>query len=347
MNKNWKRACCILLLLVTTQSAQAWDRSRAETFAVLPAEATNPEGITTDYSGNVYVATFAVGGTSSGVGQIFVFGKHGQLLRQVDIAGASTLLLDLAFHPITGDLLVIDFGNQSILAVNPDTGDSTVFTAIPGGVGAGPNALTFDDVGNVYISDSFQGVIWRTGPYGGPAVEWVSSPLLQTAGVPPFGANGLAFNRDRSAMFVANTGDDTVVKIPLMGGDPVEPMIFVHSVNGADGLIIDEDDNLWVAANQADEIVIINPTGRVIAKLGDFDGLDSRGKPKGLLFPASLVRHGKFIYVTNLALDLRLFGLPQPVDAQWAVDVKRHTVAKIRARIPRVSGLNSKHHDDD
>jgi len=37
----------------------------------------------------------------------------------------------------------------------------------------------------------------------------------------------------------------------------------VNSINGADGLIIDEHDNLGVAANQADEIVVLDPTGRV------------------------------------------------------------------------------------
>ena len=57
-----------------------------------------------------------------------------------------------------------------------------------------------------------------------------------------------------------------------------------------------------MAANQTDEIVVIEPSGRVIAKLGDFNGLDSNGAPNGLLFPASLVRSGEFIYVTNLAL---------------------------------------------
>ena len=101
----------------------------------------------------------------------------------------------------------------------------------------------------------------------------------------------------------------------------------------------DEDDNLWVAANQADEIVVVDPTGRVIAKLGDFGGVDHHGKPIGLLFPASLVRSGHFIYVTNLALDLRLFGLPQPVDAQWAAQVTKHTISRIPARIPPVPGL--------
>lgn len=346
MHRNWKRALGVVLLTAAAQWAQAWDRAPATTFATLPAGANNPEGITVDASGRVYVTTFAVGGTPSGVGQLFVFGKHGHLLWQVDIAGSSALLLDLAFHPTTGALLVIDFGNKQILNVNPANGAATVFATIPGGANAGPNVLRFDDAGNVYISDSFQGTIWRTGPAGGAVSNWVTSPLLRTTGVPPFGANGLAFNRDRSALFVTNTGNDTVVKIPLSAGVPGAPAVFVNSVNGADGLLIDDDDNLWVAANQADEIVVINPTGRVIAKLGDFNGIDRQGAPKGLLFPASLVRHGEFIYVTNLALDLRLFGLPQPVDAQWAADVKRHTVAKIRARIPPLSGLLGKHHDD-
>ena len=38
----------------------------------------------------------------------------------------------------------------------------------------------------------------------------------------------------------------------------------------------------------------------------------------------------------NLALDLRLFGLPQAVDSQWCAQVKHYTVSTIRARIPQV-----------
>ena len=339
MTSRYWRFLAAACLAAMCMSVQAWQRSPATTFATLPAGATNPEGITADAHGNIYVTTFAVGGTSSGVGQMFVFGPNGHLQRQIDIAGSSTLLLDLAFHPQTGALLVIDFGNQKILRVDPTSGASNLFATIPGGANAGPNVLTFDGAGNVYISDSFQGRIWRTGPQGGAVTEWVASALLATTGVPPFGANGLAFNRDRSALFVANTGNDTVVRIPVLaGGAAGTPEVFVNSINGADGLIIDESDNLWVAANQSDEIVVVDPTGRVIAKLGDFDGLDPHGSPRGLLFPASLVRHGEFLYVTNLALDLRLFGLAQPVDAQWAADVKRHTIARIRARIPNVQG---------
>ena len=94
---------------------------------------------------------------------MFVFDPRGRLLRTVNVEGSSTLLLDLAFHPRTNDLLVIDFGHQQVLAVNPVNGKSNVFTTIPGGAAAGPNVLTFDAAGNVYVSDSFQGAIWRSG----------------------------------------------------------------------------------------------------------------------------------------------------------------------------------------
>jgi sugar lactone lactonase YvrE len=329
----------LLLLLAAPDAAHAWIRTPATTFATLPAGTAHPEGIAVDRHGRVYVTTFDVTRTT-GPGDLLVFHPSGRLIDRVSVAGSSNLLLDLAFHPVTGVLLVIDFGSKQVLAVDPATGVSSVFATIPGGEAAGPNVLTFDPAGNVYISDSFQATIWRTGPGGGDPEAWVTDPLLGTSGVPPFGANGLAFNGAGSTLFVCNTGDDSVVQIPVgAGGNASAPSVFVHSINGCDGLIVDEHDNLWIAANQADEIVVLNPTGRVIAKLGDFNGLDPHGAPRGLLFPASLVRHGPFIYVTNLSLDLRLFGLPQPVDAQWAADVRRHTIARIPARIPPVPGL--------
>ena len=325
------RLAAVLLLTAHALVAAAFDRGHVEKFATLPAGFGNPEGIAIDRHGDVFVTTFAV--TAGGQpGQLFVFDSRGRLKRQVSVAGSSNLLLGLAFHPQSNDLLVIDFGNGQVLSVNPNTGGSRVFMSV--GAGSGLNALNFDSRGNVYVSDSFQGIIWRTGPRGGAPVAWVNDALLRTTGTPPFGANGLQFNRDESALFVANTGDDRVIRIPVTAGAPGAPAVFVNSVNGADGLFLDEADNLWVAANQADEIVVIDPTGRVIAKLGDFGGLDAAGAPVGLLFPASPARHGDFVYVTNLALDIRLFGLPQAVDSQWAAEVRSHTIARIRAVIP-------------
>ena len=62
-----------------------------------------------------------------------------------------------------------------------------------------------------------------------------------------------------------------------------------------------------------------------------------------MLFPASLSfsNDGKFLYITNLALDLRVFGLPQAVDSQWAAQVRHFTVSRMRARFNTLGGDNS------
>jgi sugar lactone lactonase YvrE len=339
-----RRAFALVVATLLPLTALAWDRGEVERFATLPAGNSNPEGITADRHGNLYVTTFDTG-RATGVGRLFVFNRHGELRRAVDIADSSAFLLDLAFHPKTGKLLVIDFGKARVVEVNSRTGEAAVFTTIPDlspsdpNAGPGPNVLTFDKDGNVYISDSFQGIIWRTGPAGGAPTQWAASTLLAPNGVPPFGANGLAFNKAGDTLFVANTSTDQIIKIPVATRIPE---VFVNSVNGADGLIIDKHDNLWICANQADEIAVLEPTqGRVIAKLGDFNGLSRSGAPRGLLFPASLVRVGDWLYVTNLSLNLRAAVGPTfaAVDSPWAADVKRHTIARLKARIPPVSGL--------
>jgi sugar lactone lactonase YvrE len=348
-------ALVTLLLLVAPLRANAWDRGAVKTFAVLPEGSSGPEGLEVDSSGNVYATTFGftAAGAVSGAGQLFVFDRHGRLLRQLSVAGSSPHLLGLRFHPMTGALLVNDFGAGQVLEVNPHTGASTVFMtlpALPHPGGAGLNDITFDAAGNVYVSDSFQGIVWTTPAHGGVATAWVDSALLRTTGIPPFGANGLRFNGHESALFVLNTGDDTIIKIPVVGtapGTAGTPVVFANSINGADGLLIDENDNLWVAANQADEIVVVDPTGRAIAKLGDFGGVTHSGTPIQMLFPASLRFSGKHLLVTNLALDLRVFSPTYvSVDSEWAARVSHYTIVKLRARIPAEPGSHADDRDD-
>ena len=318
-------------LVALPTNAAAWERSGVQSFASLPPGSPNPEGIAADRHGNIYVSGF--GPTTpqgaTGPGYVFVFGHNGKLLRTLRPAISSNALLGLAFHP-DGDLLLVDFGQSQVLRVDPRNGNASVFMTVPPAA-HGLNDITLDRAGNVYVSDSFEGTIWVTGPAGGLATRWKTDPLLTTAGFPPFGANGLQFNSDESALFVANTGNDTVVRIANDAAR--EASVFTHAINGADGLFIDEHDNVWVCANQADELVVVDSTGKAIAKLGDFDGV-RHGAPVGLLFPASLARHDGWFYVTNLSLDLRAFG-GQTVDSQWAAQVTTHTISRIRARIPR------------
>ena len=144
--------------------------------------------------------------------------------------------------------------------------------------------------------------------------------LLATAGFPPFGANGLALSRDESNLFIANTGDDRILRLDLKTGDI---SVFAESINGADGIAFHHG-SLVVAANQADEVLILNNNGRVIAKLGDFLGIRKDGSPRGLLFPASIVIVDDKIFVTNLALPLTPAVGDEPEE-----DVTRYTVSRI------------------
>ncbi|MFZ2079236.1 MAG: hypothetical protein WAV38_21820, partial [Xanthobacteraceae bacterium] len=110
------------------------------------------------------------------------------------------------------------------------------------------------------------------------------------------------------------------------------------SINGADGIAIDANDNIWVAANQADEIVVVEPVhGKAIAKLGDFNGVQN-GKTNGLLFPASpaFSPNRESLWVTNLELDLRTIVGPtgQTIDSEWAKQVTEHSIAKLPTTIP-------------
>jgi sugar lactone lactonase YvrE len=330
----------LLAVTLTPIAAPAFERGKVERFATLPPGEAHPEGICVDRDGNVYVVTVATNKPETSGGTLIVFAPNGKHLRTVTIPDSTPWLLDLRFHPHTGQLLVVDYKTAKILAVDPVTGASFVFMTVSG-TNPGLDGLTIDGAGNVYVTDAHEGIIWKVGKNGGAGTAWIESPLLRpTRPPPPIGANGLAFNNDETALFVANTANDTIVKVPVSGLSPGMPEVFVNRAGGGpDGLIIDERDNLWVACNQSNEILVLEPQqGRVIAKLGDFGGIDQDGAPIGFLWSNSLAFHGDDVLVTNLSLDVgsMISGNLRTIDGPWAAAVKLHTVSKIKKRIPTV-----------
>ena len=134
--------------ILAATSAGAWERGPVDVLAVLPDVTQNvqssAEGLTVGPDGNIYVTTFGFNthGALTGNSVLIVISPSGNIVRKVDIQGSSPHTLGLAFNPVFGNLLVLDFGAGTVLDVNPHSGLSTV-KAGPF-ANSGLNALTFD-----------------------------------------------------------------------------------------------------------------------------------------------------------------------------------------------------------
>lgn len=272
-----------------------------------------PEGIAIDPTGNVYAATVANG-------RICVINSSGELTDNFAISpgpnsGGMTALLGELFQPGQG-LYVVDVGDAlanpgvkhgRLLRVNPST--HAVTTLVPEGTLEAPNGIAQDRHRNLYVSDSFLGVVFKVAPDGSSVTTWAQSALLTTKGQPPFGANGLAFDRNQTNLYVANTGDSRILRIPLQAdGSAGAVEVFAdgatidtqqsttQALHGADGIMFDVQGNLYVCANQANEIQVLSPDARLIARY-------SGAGDNALVFPASLVFKGRQLFITDLSLN--------------------------------------------
>ena len=300
----------------------------------LAAVCNMPEGIAIDPTGNLYAASFAF----KPVANICVENPDGQVVDVIPVpagtAGVASLLGEL-FEPSQG-LYVVDFangtpGNGRLLRINVRTHAVTVLAT---GFQA-PNAIAQDRHRNLYVSDSFLGAIFKVAPDGSSNKVWIQDPRLapQPGLSPPFGANGVAFDRNQRFLYVATTSDSKIYRIPVLKDGSAGPLQLFASgaaidasqhtteaLHGADGIMFDVRGNLYVCANSAQhpspapvgELQVLSPDGRLIHRY-DGDGNND------LDFPASLVFHERALYLTNLSLDtggvnskLSVVGVPFP-----------------------------------
>lgn len=131
-----------------------------------------------------------------------------------------------------------------------------------------PNGLVFDEVGNLYITESFTGSIWKVARGERVASLWLRHELL--APVTAYGANGIEYKA--GALYVANTDQETVVKIPInKHGSPGEPVVFASGlVGGPDGLTLGPANDIYLTLAYAGQLVRLADDGtwRVVADLG-------------------------------------------------------------------------------
>jgi sugar lactone lactonase YvrE len=333
-------ACLATVFFTNAAAAGDWlpvNPFAAKQFITLPDDLKFPEGITSNpNNGDIYVGTFNVPNADynpAPVNSLLRYSSKGQLLARTDFS-AATPLVGIKFNTHDNHIYMASLGDitgvgSQILKIPANfTNDAMAETVayIPF-IGTPqdrtvhnidssthnisfntyirvPNDIIFSENGDLYVSDSFQGAVFKIDDVANCESACVISTivhdsLLATAGFPSFGANGLALNNNETELFIANTGDDRILKFDMKKNGTLS--VFTESINGVDGIVFDKNGNLWVTANQSDNIIALNPKGRIIAKLGDFLGIRNNGSARGLLFPASLEIIGSHIFVTNMA----------------------------------------------
>ncbi len=190
--------------------------------------------------------------------------------------------------------------DTGIYRVGPEGGAAELFASLP--EMSVPNGLEFDEGGNLYVSNTNFGRIWKIGPDGNATI-WSDDALLMGMVLPgplpfPLGPNGIAFDEDGENLFVAITSEGRLVRIPVQEDGSASPAeVFVPNnplLVGADGVTFGEDGTLYVAIVLQDQVAAVSADGDVALVAG-----------AGLLQNPSDLAFGdddETLYITNFAL---------------------------------------------
>jgi sugar lactone lactonase YvrE len=206
----------------------------------------------------------------------------------------------IAFNQ-AGDLFLTAGGFSEVLRIRGRQLDvdepgvaQTFATQTEGAIG-----IDFDNNGNLYVTGGRNGRIYRTGTEGGKAQIFAQIPAHTR--VLPDGkteqsitANGIVFDKARTTLYITDTARGAIWKLVIADGQAKQPTLMTQSalLEGADGPAFDYLGNLWIAANERNAVVMVQPDGRV------FD-IHKNGSKGPLEFPTSVVFVDATAYVSN------------------------------------------------
>jgi sugar lactone lactonase YvrE len=186
-----------------------------------------------------------------------------------------SFVVGLAINDSTGDLFVAyDPAGQNpvVYVVHPDQSKQVIATFPIGGL---LNGMTPDDDGNLYIADSFAGVIWRVSSGGGTPVVWIDlhAPGSLQGGLGP---NGIKFDKYKRNLYVTLQKLQEIVRVPIdRDGQAGTPEVFVSNVTSSDDFCFDQTGNLYLATQGRQSVVRIHPDGTQETIASAADGLQN------------------------------------------------------------------------
>ncbi len=285
-----------------------------------------PESLAVDRHGNIYVSLALTGEIKKVTPE-----GHVSTFATLPSPSAGLGLTGITFDR-RGNLYVAFAGfdsNHGVWRVSKDGRETELFAALTvnGRPDGYPNDLEFDKKGNLYVSDSIGGKVWKIDRKGIVSI-WKTDPLLMGVVLPglgpitfPIGANGLTFDEDEENLYIANSSLGRIVRIPVEDdGNAGDAVTFVENeplLRGADGITFDEDGKLYVAVMLQDRIVVVSRKGDT-AILAEGYPLQN---PAGVRFGVRNQENN--LYIANFAI-FRLLGIvketPRPALLKILVD---------------------------
>lgn len=280
------------------------------------AEGESPEGIAIDRQGHLYVSLRGQtedGVRASSVVKIDPQGGAIEVLATLDsdVPEALPGALGVAVGFKGSVYVALISGDPTTHGVWRINADGSAVRLAGSEAIAFPNALTFDTRGNLYVTNTALGEVWRFSRGEGPAELWVQDPLLTDMGSSllsgPIGANGIVFAPPRT-LYVANTELGLLTAIPIApDGSPGALRVVAQSFDllTIDGIAVDVKGEVYaVIAGSA--LLGTNPLVRINSETGDIvpitDQLVAFDTPTSLAFGTGGKTDRKSVYVVNAAL---------------------------------------------
>ena len=259
--------CAIHAAVGMKGSITVTDRAVSQVIGLNAAKGEFPEDLAVDGEGNIYASIAPTGEIKKVTPQGAV-----STFAQLPAPGQGFVLgLEFASN---GDLYVANASSvpedHGVWRVSADGSTAELFASLP--MEVFPNVLDIDKQGNIYVSDTSGGGVWKVDPEGN-ASNWKTDGLMMGA-VPPstplgmsIGSNGVNLDKDEQNLYVAVTEFNRIVRIPVNAdGSAGAAEVFVEDAENLpfpDGMAFGPGGDLYVASVGADRVLKVSPEGAI------------------------------------------------------------------------------------
>jgi sugar lactone lactonase YvrE len=255
-----------------------------------------PEGVAVSPRGDIYV-------TLAGSGELRRLDRNtyaGTTLAQFDVGFG--FLLGMAFDDDDLYVVLASFVEETsgVWKVEPD---GTKQRVVAFGASEFPNDITFDGEGNMYVTESIGGAVYKVAAGSSERELWVQDPALvgdvAVSPVPfPIGANGITYDDETSSLLVANSQVPALLEIDDDEGVAGDLWVVAagEHLRGADGIALDRNGDVVLVSNFNSAVLHVDRMSGATTTIADASD--------GLVFPSTVAfgRHGdakKSIFVAN------------------------------------------------